>query len=102
MSYPNAPLWGNPDLLTSTAAVSAAPARVMAVLITGITNDCKVEYSNDADGNGAKLLTVGAAAEQGYAFINLRDLGGVIFDTALYATITGTCVVHTWYEPSLA
>ena len=96
MGYPNSPLFGNPHLLTSSGAVQASPGRIMAVLITGITNDCSVAYSDDADGNGAKLLTVGAAAEKGSAFVDLRELGGVIFGTAIYATIVGTCTVHTW------
>jgi len=84
------------DVLSSSAAVKGTPGKVMAVLITGITNDCKVEYSNDATGNGTKLLTVGAAAENGSAFVDLTSVGGVWFSSKIYAKITGTAQVHTW------
>jgi hypothetical protein len=86
------------DRLAASGAVLATPLTIMAVLIVGITNDCLVEYTNDADGSATNLLSVGAAAETGSMFVDLSELGGVRFDTKCYAAITGTCEVYTWYS----
>lgn len=97
MANPTTQLY-NVSRLASSAAVISVPGRIVAVQIVGVTNDCLVEYTNDATGNGTNLLSVGSSAESASQFVDLTRLGGIVFTSKIYAAITGTCEVYTWYD----
>jgi hypothetical protein len=84
--------------LAASAAVIAVPGTIRAVLVNAGADAAAVQFSDDADGSGAKLLEVHAPLT-GCAFVNLDPLGGYPFPTKIYATITGTSPsVTIWYE----
>jgi len=85
-------------LVSSSAAVTAIPANVYAILLVGGSAATTLKLTNDADGNGATVISV--ATDTGEAtFIDLSNLGPIAFSAKCYATIAGTAgVAYIWYD----
>lgn len=82
----------------SSAAIKAAPGRVMAIQITGGSDAASVKLTNDANGSGTSVITIAVAAAS-TQLLDFTALGGIYFDTKIYATITGTAPeINIWYE----
>jgi hypothetical protein len=74
---------------TDTEATSDSKATVMGVLLTSGTTSQKIILTNDDNGGGTPLIEVSAVAN-GYAFLDLTNFDGITFDTAIFATLSGT------------
>jgi hypothetical protein len=83
---------------TSSAAVKATPGRVMGVLLFGGSGNSSIKFTNDASGVATPLLDVNVLAAT-TKFVDLTDVGGVYFDTAIYAVLAGTGgLASIWYD----
>lgn len=85
---------------------TAAPAqvgatgvrRLIAVSIAGGSAASKVEFKNAATDTGTVLLTVNCLTNDNQ-FVDLSELGGISFDTAIFCKPAGTgAIVYVWYE----
>lgn len=85
-------------LVSSSAAVTAIPANVYAILLVGGSAATTLKLTNDADGNGTTVISA-AAAVGTTVFIDLSALGPIAFSSKCYATIAGTAgVAYIWYD----
>lgn len=85
--------------IASSAAVSAAPVRVHAVLLTPGTAAASVKLTNDANGSGTTVLLVTAPANGPSVLMDFANLGPFLFDAKCYATLAGTgAEAYVWYE----
>ena len=75
--------------LNASGAVSTTPKTVMAVLLTSGTDNQTVKLTNDTNGSGTPLLELAALANSN-TFLDLSQLSGRHFDTAVYGTLSGT------------
>jgi hypothetical protein len=84
----------------STAALVGASGqiRLMGFVLFGGSADSQVEFKNAATDTGTVLLTVNALAKT-TKYICLEDLGGLVFDTAMFCKPAGTgAICYVWYE----
>lgn len=77
-----------PKRLAVSAAVSANPTKVSAMVITAGSDAASVVLTNDATGSGDPVLTIKAPTAVGTNAAMFPK--GLNFSTACYATITGT------------
>lgn len=77
-----------PKRLAASAAVSANPTKVSAVVLTAGSDATSIVLTNDADGSGTAVLTIKATTAVGTNVATFPK--GLNFSTACYATITGT------------
>ena len=99
MSTPSAGSSYRIKVLTADGAVTATPARIMAILVDAEHADWEVELTDDADGSGTNIVELGGEAEGGQTFFDFTNLGGVWFPTKIYADITVTgATVHFWVD----
>ena len=78
--------------VTSDSAVTSVPASIMGVLLTAGTANMTIEFTNDATGAGTNALEVSALANS-CSWIDLSAMGGVHFNSKIYADINGTGAV---------
>lgn len=85
--------------VTSSVQVGATgERRLMKVIIGANTASAKAVFYNSADNSGTVLLTVSAIADKGKT-VDLCDLGGLTFSTAMYCELSGTgAIAYLWYE----
>lgn len=85
--------------VASSAQVGATgERRLMKVIIGANTASAKAVFYNSADNSGTVLLTVSAIADKGKT-VDLSDLGGLTFSTAMYCELSGTAAIaYLWYE----
>jgi len=88
MSNPQHQLY-NVKRLTASAAVKGAAGRVIAVNVFGGSGATSIKFTDDADGSGTPLLDVNTVIAD-TRFVDLSEIGGVAFGTAIYATLAGT------------
>lgn len=86
-------------IISSSAQVGATGARrLRKVALAGGSAASKVELKDAATDTGNVLLTVNALTND-FKEISLEDVGGIEFDTAVYAKLTGTgAIAYIWYE----
>ena len=94
-----------PQYKTATV-VTASPAqvgatgvrRLLAVSLAGGSAASKVEFKNAATDTGTVLLTVNCLTNDNQ-FVDLSELGGIVFDTAIFCKPAGTgAIAYVWYE----
>jgi len=84
--------------VAASGAVASAAAKVMAVLVATKDNDeWHVKFTDDANGAGTAVIAVSGKSYDG-KFYDFTPLGGVIFGTAIYATIDQCDEVFVWIE----
>lgn len=93
--------------LFKTATVTAAsPAqvgitgvrRLMAVSLAGGSAASKVEFKNAATDTGTVLFTLNALTNDN-KFVDFSDLGGILFDTAIFCKPAGTgAIAYVWFD----
>jgi Na+/alanine symporter len=85
--------------VSASAQIGATGARVLHKVIIGAhTGNAKAVFDNSADGSGTVLLTVSALADRPVE-VDLCEVGGLMFDTALYCTLSGTAAIaYVWYD----
>lgn len=84
--------------ITTSAAVKASAGRVVAVNLFGGSAATSLKLTNDADGLGTPLLDVNTVIAD-TRFVDLSEMGGIVFGTAIYATIAGAGgIAEVFYE----
>lgn len=93
-----------PTRVSTSAAISAVPGRIWAVLLNGGTDDTSIEFTNDANGSGTNVFeleaphTTSDASSKSSVYISFVDVGGVYFSSKCYAALTGTAATaYVWY-----
>lgn len=72
--------------------------RLMGFAIYPAAANSTVEFKNAATDTGDVLLTYATLANTAQ-FVDLSDLGGITFSTAMFCKPAGTgCIVYVWYE----
>lgn len=88
----------NVSRLTSSAAIKSSAGRVIAVNLFGGSAATSIKFENSADGSGTPLLDINVVAND-TRFVDLSELGGVAFSTAIYGTLAGAGgIVEVWYD----
>jgi hypothetical protein len=96
---------GTPLFRTQTVtAASAAQVgetgarRLRAFLLYSASADATVEFKNAATDTGTVLLTANAIAKTSL-FVDLADVGGLDFSTAIFCKPAGSGVIcYVWFE----
>src|SRR3990172_5689499 len=74
---------------TSTGSVCDTSCRLMAVLVDSEHSDWELEFQNSTDGSGTNVFELGGEAEDSSnRYFDFRNLGGVYFSTACFATLS--------------
>jgi hypothetical protein len=84
---------------TTAAQVGATGERILwGVVLLGGTADSKVEFKNAASDTGTVLLTLNCLANTTTG-VDLSELGGLVFSTAIYCKPAGTgAIAYIWYD----
>jgi len=61
----------------------------MAVEVANVANATTVVFDDSTAGGGTDMLGITSAATTGGVFRDYSELGGIIFGTGIYATVTG-------------
>ena len=87
------------QIVTETAQIGYTGARrIHRVVVGGQTASGKAVFDNSADGTGTVLLTVSELAND-ECDIDLTTVGGLVFSTACYCTLTGTgAIAYVWWS----
>lgn len=94
------PLYGYQIVPASAAAqVGATGARrLMKVVLFGGSANSQVEFKNAATDTGDVLLSANAIIGT-TVVVDLHDVGGIPFDTAMFCKPAGTgAICHVWFE----
>ncbi len=87
-----------PTRLAASAQVSAVPVVLIAFLIVGGTANTQLEIKDALTDTGDAAVE-GKALIQDSKFYDFAPLGGVPFDTGMFAVLTGAGgVVYIWTE----
>jgi hypothetical protein len=90
-----------PQTVTAAAAAQVGGTglrRLRAFLLYSASADATVEFKNAATDTGTVLLTANAIAKTSL-FVDLSNVGGLEFSTAIFCKPAGTGVVcYVWYE----
>lgn len=72
--------------------------RLRGVILFGGSADSQVEFKNAATDTGTVLLSLNCLAATTVS-VNLNDLGGLDFSTAMFCKPAGTgAICYVWYE----
>ena len=84
---------------SSAAQVGATGSiRLMGLVLFGGSANSQVEFKNAATDTGTVLLSVNALANTSI-FVDLSELGGITFSTAMFCKPAGTAAIcYVWYE----
>lgn len=87
------------QVVTSSAQVGATGRRVLHTVVIGAnTASATAKFYDSADNSGTILLTVSAIANKGKV-VDLSEVGGLSFSTAMYCELAGTAAIaYVWYE----
>jgi hypothetical protein len=89
----------NCTLISADASLKATDCIIYAVLLSPAAAASSIEFSNDANGAGASVIKVTAAASGESVYHDFTDIGGVYFNTRCYADITGSGALATvWWD----
>jgi hypothetical protein len=89
----------NVTIVTADVAIKATDCIIYAVLLSPAAAASSIEFSNDANGAGASVIKVTAAAAGESVYHDFTDIGGVYFSSKCYADITGTSAQATvWWD----
>jgi hypothetical protein len=79
--------------------VGATGERILyGVVLFGGSADSQVEFKNAATDTGTVLLTINCLAKTTTG-VDLSELGGLVFSTAIYCKPAGTgAIAYVWYE----
>ena len=107
MAIPSVPLFGNPKrVTTSSAVVKASSGKIWALELEGGSTASSMDiYNHASSASGSVLIGITApftdtdASSQSTVFVSFLELGGIDFDTGMYAEIAGTGVVgYVWWS----
>ncbi len=95
----NDPIYSKQDVVTATPAkVGPTGSRKLKQIILYCAADGTAVFKNAATDTGDTLLTISGLAKT-TVVINLTDVGGIVFDVAIFCTVTGTGnIAHCWFE----
>ena len=84
--------------VSGSAAITAVPARLRAVMVVGGSAATTLKLYNAANGDGTQ--TIEFAAPVGVTiFVDLTNMGCVEFSSKMYAALAGTAgVAYVWYD----
>lgn len=98
---PNNPLFNTQIVPATTAAKVGATGgiKLMRVILYPAAAASIVEFKNAATDTGTVLLTVSSPASGESVDIDLSNIGGLYFSTAMFCKPAGTgAVAYVWYD----
>ena len=101
MSVPGLPLFSTQTVITATPAKVGATGqrRLMKVVLYPAAANSTCEFKNGATDTGDVLLTVSTIANGPSGVVDLTDVGGLLFTTAIWCNVTGTgAIAYVWYD----
>lgn len=87
-------------VITATPALAGAAGqrRLMGFLLFGGSGNSQVEFKDAATDTGTVLFGANALAATSI-FVDLSELGGIMFNTGLFVKPAGTAAIcYVWYE----
>jgi hypothetical protein len=89
----------NCTVVTADVAIKATDCLIYKVLLSPAAAVSSIEFSNDANGAGASVIKVTAAASGSSVCHDFSAHGGVYFSSKCYADITGAGAQATvWWD----
>jgi hypothetical protein len=86
-------------VVTASAARLGVGKRLMGFILFGGSAASSVEFKNAETDTGTVLLSYNVAANTSSPLIDLTELGGIEFSTAIFCKPAGTAaIVYAWFE----
>lgn len=101
MSVTSSQLFNVQTVTAASAAKVGATGkiRLMAVYLYPAAANSSVEFKNAATDTGTVLLTVSAPANGPGVFVDLTEVGGLTFSTAMFCKPAGTgAIAYVWFD----